>query len=46
MERAIAREKQIKAWKRDWKIRMIEGVNPDWHDLHEFIDVIATLVEE
>ena len=46
MERAIAREKQIKAWKRDWKIRMIEGINPDWHDLHEFIDVIATLVEE
>jgi putative endonuclease len=46
MESAIRREKQIKAWKRDWKIEMIERVNPDWRDLHDEIDVIATLVEE
>jgi len=33
MENAIAREKQIKAWKRDWKLALIERENPDWHDL-------------
>jgi len=34
---AIEREKQIKAWKRDWKIRLIEGANPDWSDLYSSI---------
>ena len=46
MDAAIRREKQIKAWKRDWKFRLIETVNPDWLDLHETIDATATLVEE
>jgi putative endonuclease len=46
MEFAIRREKQIKAWKRDWKIKMIEKMNPDWLDLHDCIDMISTLVEE
>ena len=31
---AIQREKQIKAWKRDWKIQLIEQANPYWHDLY------------
>ncbi|MCK7612624.1 GIY-YIG nuclease family protein [Roseibium sediminicola] len=30
---AIAREKQLKKWKRAWKIELIEGGNPDWCDL-------------
>ncbi|MGB3723131.1 MAG: GIY-YIG nuclease family protein [Pacificimonas sp.] len=30
---AIAREKQLKRWHREWKINLIEGVNPDWRDL-------------
>lgn len=30
---AIAREKALKFWKRDWKVRLIEDANPDWHDL-------------
>jgi len=30
---AIAREKALKAWQRDWKIRLIEESNPDWDDL-------------
>lgn len=30
---AIRREKNIKAWKRDWKIRIIEEMNPTWKDL-------------
>ena len=34
---AIAREKQIKRWHRDWKINLIEQKNPDWIDLYEEI---------
>ena len=32
-DEAIAREKQLKWWKREWKIRLIEEVNPHWEDL-------------
>jgi putative endonuclease len=31
---AIAREKALKRWRRDWKIRLIEQQNPDWRDLY------------
>jgi putative endonuclease len=31
---AIQREKQLKAWKRKWKLELIEQQNPDWHDLY------------
>ncbi len=31
---AIEREKQMKAWKRDWKIELIEQANPRWQDLY------------
>lgn len=34
-ETAIQREKNIKHWKRDWKIALIERDNPDWHDLFD-----------
>jgi putative endonuclease len=34
---AIAREKELKKWRRDWKIRLIEEQNPDWGDLCEGI---------
>ena len=38
VESAIAREKQLKKWHRDWKIRLIEKENPDWKDLyHEIV---------
>lgn len=30
---AILREKQMKEWRRGWKLRMIEAENPDWNDL-------------
>ena len=33
MESAILREKRIKAWKRQWKLELIEEKNPYWHDL-------------
>jgi putative endonuclease len=32
MDAAITREKQLKAWKRDWKIALIEEQNPFWED--------------
>jgi putative endonuclease len=35
IELAIRREKQMKEWKRLWKLRVIEEMNPDWHDLYE-----------
>jgi putative endonuclease len=31
---AIAREKELKKWRRDWKIRLIEEQNPEWVDLY------------
>ena len=31
---AIAREKQLKNWHRQWKSDLIEKVNPNWEDLH------------
>jgi putative endonuclease len=31
---AIAREKNIKKWKRQWKIELIEKSNPKWEDLY------------
>ena len=31
---AIAREKAVKKWRRDWKIRLIEEQNPDWQDFY------------
>jgi putative endonuclease len=30
---AITREKEIKKWRRAWKIALIEKENPDWRDL-------------
>ena len=33
-EPAIAREKELKKWRRDWKIALIEEANPDWTDLY------------
>jgi putative endonuclease len=37
MEAAILREKQIKEWKRAWKVRLIESLNPSWRDLFDDI---------
>ncbi len=39
MSAAITREKQIKAWKRDWKKNLIEENNPYWHDLWNEINL-------
>ncbi len=37
IEDAIAREKTMKAWKRAWKIELIEAVNPAWEDLFDVV---------
>ena len=37
MESAIGREKAIKDWRRAWKLRLIEAMNPQWRDLYEDI---------
>jgi putative endonuclease len=34
MPAAILREKQIKKWRRAWKLRLIEAANPEWRDLY------------
>ena len=34
MNSAILREKQLKKWNRQWKIELIEKINPDWDDLY------------
>jgi putative endonuclease len=35
MDAAIRRESQIKKWKRAWKVRLIEQMNPEWCDLFD-----------
>lgn len=37
MDSAITREKQLKEWKRQWKMDLIEKTNPYWNDLYETI---------
>ena len=37
MELAILREKQLKNWKRQWKIELINSLNPQWVDLYKGI---------
>jgi putative endonuclease len=34
---AIAREKQLKRWKRDWKVELIERDNLEWRDLSDLL---------
>ena len=35
---AILREKRVKKWIREWKIKLIEEMNPDWRDLFDDIN--------
>ena len=35
LDSARLRERQLKKWNRDWKLRLIEEKNPDWLDLYE-----------
>ena len=38
IEEAITREKALKRWKRQWKLKLIRRDNPDWNDLFETIN--------
>jgi putative endonuclease len=42
---AIAREKQLKKWRRLWKMNLIEKNNANWDDLTESIGVTAKILE-
>jgi len=37
IDEAIYREKQMKEWNRNWKLRQIMEMNPDWKDLYDEI---------
>jgi putative endonuclease len=37
MESAILREKQLKKWNREWKLRLVQESNPEWRDLWDEI---------
>jgi putative endonuclease len=43
MEYAIAREKQIKKWERQWKMKLIDEMNPEWRDLWK--DILGSQTE-
>jgi putative endonuclease len=34
---AITREKELKKWRRAWKVALIEAGTPEWHDLYASI---------
>jgi putative endonuclease len=34
---AITREKRIKKWHRDWKVNLIQEMNPEWEDLYDVV---------
>ncbi|RFZ81068.1 GIY-YIG nuclease family protein [Mucilaginibacter terrenus] len=44
VEDAIAREKQLKNWKRQWKINLIQSVNPEMRDLKNDLELPDSLV--
>ena len=35
MEAAILQEKRLREWRRAWKLRLIQGINPEWEDLYD-----------
>jgi putative endonuclease len=38
IEEAIAKEKQLKNWRRSWKINLVNSFNPDWKDLFDDLE--------
>lgn len=38
IEEAIIREKRMKKWKRQWKLKLIRSSNPDWKDLYDALN--------
>ena len=44
-DQAIAREKQLKNWHREWKVNLIKQLNPDFKDLSEAIGLTQEIVD-
>ena len=44
LQEARLRELQMKKWKRQWKLREIEEMNPDWRDLYPSLSEDSPLV--
>ncbi|GAB5508045.1 MAG: hypothetical protein Rhirs2KO_32080 [Rhizobiaceae bacterium] len=42
-QRNTQREKSLKRYRREWKVNLIEGLNPTWMDLYERIDEIENV---
>ena len=42
-EGAFRRERQVKEWKRRWKVQLIEALNPEWKDLGEELNNLLVL---
>ena len=42
---AIAREKQLKNWKREWKNKLVNDFNPEWKDISDDIGLTNEFVE-
>ena len=45
MTDAIAREKQLKNWKREWKDKLVNDFNSEWKDLGKEIGVTSEMIE-
>lgn len=43
---AIAREKQLKNWHRQWKINLIESENPEWEDLFGTAEILKQVQDD
>ncbi len=43
MPTALAREKQLKHWHREWKCNLIERDNPEWNDLAPLLSIAEQL---
>ena len=41
VEEARRRERQMKEWRRAWKLREIEGLNPEWEDLYARVAIAS-----
>lgn len=35
IEEAIEREKRLKKWRRDWKLKLVQSLNPELKDLYD-----------
>jgi putative endonuclease len=45
-EQAFRRERQIKEWRRAWKLILIERTNPGWKDLFDDLEQLLAEAEE